>query len=118
MSLVASHPDRLKAWVQDVIKNQDAAREAGLAWFRREHDKVIWSERPKEDRDRDLFCEVLGYFRVALGVEKLSAEALDMIDRYRKLPLQPNSGELATARIRIIREMIQEEYWPKRKRRV
>lgn len=103
-SPVASDSGRTKAWADDIVKNQQAARTAGIAWFRHRFDDEKWSERSAESKI--VFAQAYGYFFVGLSRWQLNPAALALTENYDTLPMQPNSGELAKARVRMIREMI------------
>ncbi|KAL9580541.1 MAG: hypothetical protein Q9212_004433 [Teloschistes hypoglaucus] len=100
----ASDSGRTEAWADDIVKHQQAARAAGLAWFRHHFDEEKWSERSTESKT--VFAQAYGYFFVSLRRWQLNPAALAMIEKYDTLPMQRNSAELAGARVRMIREMI------------
>ncbi|KAL8639499.1 MAG: hypothetical protein Q9228_003473 [Teloschistes exilis] len=102
----ASDSGRIEAWADDIVKHQQAARAAGLAWSRHRFDDKRWSERSAESKN--VFAQAYGYFFMGLARWQLHPAALAMIENYDTLPMQPNSGELAKARVRMIREMIVE----------
>ncbi|KAL9026597.1 MAG: hypothetical protein Q9196_004761 [Gyalolechia fulgens] len=98
--------NRLAAWEKHVREDQGTTRLAGHSWAVQCFNTDNWG--PYSAPSRDDFRSLLAHFRSSLKHprNKMSPKALQLLKYYDTLPLQPNSTELAKARIRMVREMM------------
>lgn len=118
-------PERLAIWQRYVHDDCQTTRAAGFVWVRDCYFAEEW-ETSTEDLpvpEHQTLKDLLAHYMAARGNyvnlprDRVCKDARRYLEAYYKVPLKPDSKELAKARVRMVREMILEGYFETSKTR-